>query len=115
MLGDEAAPVSDVEDLLARRLLIEHEGSLSFPHDLVRQTVYSSVSAPRREVLHRQGLPTPGSEGGPGAGLGTPPQGARGWAAAAPYATGAGGQRRPLDAQAGGAGPLQRGPAELAP
>ncbi len=56
MLGDEAALVSDVEELLARRLLLEHEGLLSFPHDLVRQTVYSSVSAPRREVLHRQAL-----------------------------------------------------------
>jgi len=51
--------VSDVEDLLARRLLIEHEGLLSFPHDLVRQTVYSSVSAPRREPVSERAFAAP--------------------------------------------------------
>src|SRR6266849_6501341 len=35
MLGcDEAAIVADIEELLSRRLLIEHAGELRFPHDL---------------------------------------------------------------------------------
>src|SRR5205823_6641304 len=100
MLGDEAAPVSDVEDLLARRLLLEHEGLLSFPHDLVRQTVYSSVSAPRREVLHRRALRALGSEGGPVAELANHAQAAGGGAAPVGYATGAGETAAPVFAQA---------------
>ena len=66
MLGcDEAAIVADVEKLLSRRLLIEHAGELHFPHDLVRQTVYSSMSAPRREIVHRQALRALEAEGAP--------------------------------------------------
>src|SRR2546430_5589060 len=110
MLGDEAAPVSDVEDLLARRLLIEHEGSLSFPHDLVRQTVYSSVSAPRREGLHRQALRTLESEGVTVPGLGNHPQGGGGWAAAVCYATAAGRQKLLLSPKAEARAPFKRAP-----
>ena len=108
MLGDEAAPVSDVEDLLARRLLLEHEGLLSFPHDLVRQTVYSSVSAPRREVLHRRALRALESEGVPVAELASHAQAAGMWAAAVRYATAAGRQALLLYANAEAAAHFKR-------
>jgi DNA-binding SARP family transcriptional activator len=93
MLGcDEAAIVADIEELLSRRLLIEHAGELRYPHDLVRQTVYSSISAPRRETLHRQALRALEAEGAPMAELASHALAGGVWASVIQYATAAGNQ-----------------------
>ncbi len=42
---DETAIVGDVEQLLARKLLIERGGELAFSHDLVGDAVHHSISA----------------------------------------------------------------------
>jgi DNA-binding SARP family transcriptional activator len=100
MLGDEAAMVSNVEELLERRLLNEHAGELSFPHDLVRQTVYSSVSAPRREALHRRALRALEAEGVSAAELASHALAGGVWTSAVRYSTAAGKQALELYANA---------------
>ncbi len=90
--SNEVAIVADSEELLARRLLIERGGELSFPHDLVRQTIYSSISAPRREVLHRQALRALEAQGAPMAELASHALAGGVWAPAVRYATAAGNQ-----------------------
>ena len=72
MLGqDEATLVPDYEGLLMRRLLVEDAGDLSFPHDLIRHTIYSKMSTPRREALHRKALRTLEADGAPMSELGS--------------------------------------------
>ncbi|HEX6553305.1 MAG TPA: BTAD domain-containing putative transcriptional regulator [Ktedonobacteraceae bacterium] len=101
MLGcNEAAIVADIEELLSRRLLIEHAEELRFPHDLVRQTIYSSISTPRRETLHRQALQALEREGAPMAELASHALAGGVWAAAVQYATAAGNQALELYANA---------------
>lgn len=93
MLGcDEAAVVADIEELLSRRLLVEHAGDLRFPHDLVRQTIYSSISTPRREALHRQALRALEAEGVTMAELASHALAGGVWTSAVQYATAAGNQ-----------------------
>jgi hypothetical protein len=109
MLGcDEAAIVADVEELLSRRLLIEHAEELRFPHDLVRQTVYSSISAPRREILHRQALRALEAEGAPMAELASHALAGGVWSLAVQYATAAGKQALELYANAEAAAHFKR-------
>jgi len=98
--SNEVAIVADIEELLARRLLIERAGELSFPHDLVRQTIYFSISAPRREVLHRQALRALEAEGAPMAELASHGLAGGVWASAVRYATAAGNQALALYANA---------------
>lgn len=105
---DEAAIVADIEELLSRRLLIEHAGELRFPHDLVRQTVYSSLSAPRRETLHRQAMQALEGEGAPLAELASHALAGGVWASAVRYATAAGKQALELYANAEAAAHFKR-------
>ncbi len=108
MLGDEAVPVSEIEELLAHRLLLEYAGDLRFPHDLVRHTLYSSLSAPRREALHRQALRALEAEAVSAAELASHAQAAGVWAAAVRYATAAGRQALALYANAEAAAHFKR-------
>jgi len=97
---DKAAIVDDIEELLSRRLLIEHAEELRFPHDLVRQTIYSSISTPRRETLHRQALQALEGEGAPMAELASHALAGGVWTSAVRYATAAGNQALELYANA---------------
>jgi DNA-binding SARP family transcriptional activator len=106
--SNEVAIVADIEELLARRLLIERGGELSFPHDLVRQTIYSSISAPRREVLHRQALRALEAQGAPMAELASHALAGGLWAPAVRYATAAGNQALELYANAEAAAHFKR-------
>lgn len=49
-----AEALAALDDLLARRLLQETEGTFGFAHDQVRQVVYESMAAERRRDLHRR-------------------------------------------------------------
>lgn len=109
MLGyDEAVVVSDSEELLMRRLLIERAGELSFPHDLVRHTIYSKMSAPRREALHRHALRALEAEGVSMAELASHALSGGVWAAAVRFATAAGNQALELYANAEAAAHFKR-------
>lgn len=49
-----AAALESAQELLERQLLLEHaDGSLAFGHDLVRSIVATTISSPRRRLLHR--------------------------------------------------------------
>ncbi|HEX6551524.1 MAG TPA: BTAD domain-containing putative transcriptional regulator [Ktedonobacteraceae bacterium] len=109
MLGcEEAVIVAEIEELLMRRLLIENAGELRFPHDLVRQTIYSSISAPRRETLHRQALRALEGEGAPMAELASHALAGGVWAPAVQYATAAGKQALAFYANAEAAAHFKR-------
>jgi len=111
--SNEVAIVADSEELLARRLLIERGGELSFPHDLVRQTIYSSISAPRREVLHRQALRALEAQGAPMAELASHALAGGVWASAVRYAMAAGNQALALYANEEATSHFQRALAVL--
>jgi DNA-binding SARP family transcriptional activator/tetratricopeptide (TPR) repeat protein len=48
------AVLEDVEQALARRLLVDEDGSFWFRHDLVRAALAASVTATRAALLHRE-------------------------------------------------------------
>jgi DNA-binding SARP family transcriptional activator len=49
---DEEALIAALEEALEARLVIEAPGGYTFTHALVRETLYGTISAPRRQRLH---------------------------------------------------------------
>ncbi len=49
-----AETLAALDDLLARRLLQETDGTFGFAHDQVRQVVYEAIPGRRRAALHRR-------------------------------------------------------------
>jgi DNA-binding SARP family transcriptional activator len=105
---DETSVAADLEELLSRKLLVEHAGELAFSHDLVRDTVLQSVSAPRREALHRRALQTLEAEGAEPAELARHALEGGIWKAAVRYATEAGDRALELYANAEAAAHFER-------
>jgi len=105
---DETTVADDLDELLSRKLLVEHAGELTFSHDLVRDTVFQSVSGPRREALHRLALQTLEAEGAEPAELASHALGGGVWKTAVRYATEAGDRALELYANAEAAAHFER-------
>ncbi len=50
----ESEVIEALESLLARQIIIEHNGKYRFNHDLIRTIVYRDLSYGRRRLLHRR-------------------------------------------------------------
>ena len=55
--GDEDATIAALEEALAARLLVETPAGYAFAHALVRETLYGTLSAQRRQRLHARVVP----------------------------------------------------------
>jgi DNA-binding SARP family transcriptional activator len=110
---DEVTIVPDCEELLKRMLLVESAGGLNFPHDLVRHAIYSKMSGPRREALHRKALQALKAEGAPIAELASHALAGGVWADAVRYSTVAGNQALEMYANAEAAVHFKRALATL--
>lgn len=97
---DETMVADDLEELLSRKLLVERGGELTFSHDLVRDTVYRSLSVPRREALHRLALQSLEGQGVAPAELASHALGGGVWNVAVRYAEAAGDRALELYANA---------------
>jgi DNA-binding SARP family transcriptional activator/tetratricopeptide (TPR) repeat protein len=50
--GDEDAVIAALEEALDARLVVETPGGYAFTHALVRETLYGTLSVPRRQRMH---------------------------------------------------------------
>ena len=52
LAGDEDAVIAALEEALDARLVVEAPGGYAFTHALVRETLYGTLSVPRRQRMH---------------------------------------------------------------